>query len=138
MAQIEAVNINADNSFELTPQVGNHVVMLGDRSDWSNIFTKLKTFYQYINTENAWNKYSKIDLQFKNQIIGVRNNSVKNAVDSLFVLGTEKIKLDSAIMVKAIPVKEFPVKTEKYKHATKSLTVTKPKALMPAQKNKNK
>ena len=65
MAQIEAVNINADNSFELTPQVGNHVVMLGDRSDWSNLFTKLKTFYQYINTENAWNKYSKIDLQFK-------------------------------------------------------------------------
>lgn len=138
MAQIEAVNINADNSFELTPQVGNHVIMLGDRSDWSNVFTKLKTFYQYINTENAWNKYTKIDLQFKNQIIGVRNNSVRYTVDSLVVLGTEKIKLDSAIMVKATPVKEFPVKTEKQKHANKSLTVTKPKALMPAQKNKNK
>ena len=138
MAQIEAVNINADNSFELTPQVGNHVVMLGDRSDWSNVFTKLKTFYQYINTENAWNKYTKIDLQFKNQIIGVRNNSVRYGVDSLGVLGIEKIKLDSAITLKVPPVKEVPVKTKTHKQATKSLKVTKPKALMPAQKNKNK
>ena len=138
MAQIEAVNINADNSFELTPQVGNHVVMLGDRSDWNNLFTKLKTFYQYINTENAWNKYSKIDLQFKNQIIGVRNNSVKNPVDSLGVVGTEKIKLDSAIVVKVTPVKEVPVKKEKNENSNKSLTVAKPKALMPAQKIKNK
>lgn len=138
MAQIEAVNINADNSFELTPQVGNHVIMLGDRSDWNNIFTKLKTFYQYINNENAWNKYSKIDLQFKNQIIGVRNNSVRYAVDSLVVLGSEKIKLDSAMLVESTPVEKVLVKAEVQKKSNKILTEVKPKALMPTQKNKNK
>jgi len=63
---------------------------------------------------------------------------VRYAVDSLGVVGTEKIKLDSAIVVKVPPVKEVPVKKEKNENSNKSLTVAKPKALMPAQKIKNK
>jgi cell division protein FtsQ len=138
MAQVEAVNINADNSFELTTQVGNHVVMLGDRSDWNNIFSKLKTFYQYINNENEWNKYSKIDLQFKNQIVCVRNNSLSYPNDKLVVLETEKNKLDSAMMVEESPFEKVPVKIEESKKTNKTFSVVRPKALMPAQKNKNK
>jgi hypothetical protein len=63
---------------------------------------------------------------------------VRYAVDSLVVLGNEKIKLDSAMLVESTPVEKVLVKTEGQKKTNKMLTDVKPKALMPTQKNKNK
>ena len=140
MAQIEAININADNSFEMTPQVGNQLIVLGDRSDWTNVFGKLKSFYQYINAESEWGKYSKIDLQFKNQIVCVRNNGLVNKSDSLAVQATVKNPIDSLIdkeSVEKVIASAIPdIKIKKHQNPVKSTSIIKPKALMPPQKNK--
>ena len=133
-AQIEAININADNSFEMTPQVGNQIIVLGDRSDWINVFGKLKSLYQYINVENEWNKYSKIDLQFKDQIVCVRNNASVIKSDSLAVDEPLKNSIDTPLDKKQVEKNTAFVKLENHPNPIKSITINKPKALMPAKK----
>jgi cell division protein FtsQ len=85
MAQVETVNISPDGTFELTNQVGDQNILLGERDDWKNVFAKLKVLYQYLNKENAWSKYNKIDLQFIDQAVCVRKNSSYKVLDSTLV-----------------------------------------------------
>lgn len=82
MAQIEQVNINADQSFELVTQVGDQVIRLGNRSDWAAMFDKLKLVYRRISNENGWTKYSTIDLQFKDQVVCIKGNGLYQVPDS--------------------------------------------------------
>lgn len=54
---------------EIIPRVGDQVVYFGDIEDYENKFYRLKKFYmQAVNTV-GWNKYSRIDLQYDNQVI---------------------------------------------------------------------
>jgi cell division protein FtsQ len=82
MAQVEQININPDNSFELVTQVGDQAVLLGSRSDWENLFPKLQALYTRLNNEDGWSKYSSIDLQFKDQVVCVKRQSSFKVVDS--------------------------------------------------------
>jgi cell division protein FtsQ len=82
MAQIEQVNINADQSFELITQVGDQTIRLGNRSDWAAMLDKLKMVYRNISSENGWTKYSAIDLQFKDQVVCVKGNGSYMLADS--------------------------------------------------------
>ena len=91
MAQIEAVNINADNSFEIVPQVGDQVIHLGERDDWENLFSKLSVLYQYLNKEEGWSKYSKIDLQFKDQVVCIKQDALFKVTDSTMLLDSSMI-----------------------------------------------
>lgn len=98
MAQIEQVYINADNSFELVTQVGNQSVLLGTRSDWENMFPKLKALYSRINSEDGWSKYSSINLQFKDQVVCVKKESIFKVID------TASTVIDSLSIVPNSPV----------------------------------
>ena len=91
MAQVEQVHINHDNSFELVTQVGDQAVLLGTRSDWDNMFVKLKSLYDHINKEEGWSKYASIDLQFKDQVVCVKRGSIFKVVDSLAITDTAMI-----------------------------------------------
>lgn len=101
MAQVEQVHINPDNSFELVTQVGDQSVLLGTRSDWDNVFTKLKSLYNHINKEEGWSKYSSIDLQFKDQVVCVKRGSSFKVADSLAIVDSTMIK-DTSSMVQPI------------------------------------
>lgn len=101
MAQVEQVHINPDNSFELVTQVGDQSVLLGTRSDWESLFTKLKSLYSHINKEEGWSKYSTIDLQFKDQVVCVKRESSFKVADSLAIADTAII-MDTARMVQPI------------------------------------
>ena len=83
MAQIEQVNINADQSFELVTQVGDQVIRLGNRSDWAVMLDKLKMVYRRISNENGWTKYSTIDLQFKDQVVCIKGKGLYQVPDSI-------------------------------------------------------
>jgi cell division protein FtsQ len=69
MAQVEAVNIQYDGSFELTMQLGDETVSLGKRNDWEKLFPKLKLTYEKFARDQSWGKYDRIDLQYKNQVV---------------------------------------------------------------------
>lgn len=68
-AQIVQLYLNSKKVFELIPRVGAHQIILGDSSELEHKFFKLEVFYKEGLKKEGWNKYQKIDLRFKNQVI---------------------------------------------------------------------
>ena len=68
-AQIEQINITPSKEIELVPRVGNHIIFLGKPKDYDKKFERLKVFYEKGLNKVGWNKYSRISLEFSNQII---------------------------------------------------------------------
>lgn len=79
MAMIEQVDITSERQFELMPKLGNAVVVFGDANDIEAKFSKLQLFYQHVAPKVGWNKYSVINLQYKNQVVA----KIKGAEDQL-------------------------------------------------------
>ena len=87
--QIEQINVTDDRTIELIPRVGNHVVAIGqlpeakskqerDRPVGDYVLRKLdrlEKFYRYGLSQAGWNKYSRIDLEFDNQVICKRRDA---------------------------------------------------------------
>ena len=67
--QIEQIYVDANKEIELTPRVGNHQILLGKIENYPENLAKLKLFYDKGLNEVGWNKYSKIDLKYKNQVV---------------------------------------------------------------------
>ncbi len=68
-AQIEQIHVLPDRNIELVPRVGDHLVYLGKLENFENKLARLKEFYQKGLNQVGWNKYSRISLEFSNQII---------------------------------------------------------------------
>ena len=68
-AQIDQIYVNRSNKIDIIPRVGNHIVHLGDIENFENKLRNLKTFYTDVLPEVGWNKYSAINLEFKDQIV---------------------------------------------------------------------
>ena len=68
-AQIQQINVTQAKELELVPRVGDHIIFLGKPGNYENKFKRLKTFYKKGLNEIGWNKYSRISLEFNNQII---------------------------------------------------------------------
>lgn len=83
MAQIDQVDISNERTFELIPKLGNQVIRFGDAQDCDQKFNKLLAFYKKVETNVGWNKYSVLDIQFKNQIVGVIRDAAEIKSDSL-------------------------------------------------------
>jgi cell division protein FtsQ len=81
MAQIQQIDIKANDVFELTPTVGNHLIIFGDTTNMDSKFKKLEKFYKKVSTIVGFDKYAVLDVQFKNQIVA-SNNYVTN-IDSV-------------------------------------------------------
>lgn len=83
MAMIDQVDINVNRSFELIPKLGKQRIIFGDASDVDSKFNKLKMFYKDVITQSGWNRYSTINLQYKNQIVASIRGKADVAADSL-------------------------------------------------------
>ena len=68
-AQVQQVYVNADGDMELIPRVGNHTIVFGDEKEMDEKFNKLFLFYKEGLSQQGWNKYSTINLTFKDQIV---------------------------------------------------------------------
>lgn len=68
-AQFEQIYISESNEFELSPRVGRHTIILGKPNDIDKKLKKLKLFYKEGISKVDWNKYKKIDLRFKDQVV---------------------------------------------------------------------
>lgn len=71
-AQIEQIHIADSALVELTPRVGNHQIVLGSFDNYEKKLRKLKTFYTKGMNQMDWNRYQKLDLRYKNQVIGIK------------------------------------------------------------------
>jgi len=62
--------INNDREIELYPAIGNQAIIFGKAENIAEKFEKLKIFYtQGLNSNNSWEKYSIINLKYKNQVV---------------------------------------------------------------------
>lgn len=66
---IDQIYVNADNNFELIAKNGSHTVEFGGIERMEQKFSKLMVFYNYGLTKMGWNKYSRINLKYKNQVV---------------------------------------------------------------------
>lgn len=68
-SQIEQLHVLNDGTIEMIPRVGNHVVLLGTPVKTEQKLERLRIFYLKVLNKVGWNKYSKINMDFGNQIV---------------------------------------------------------------------
>ncbi|MER3471505.1 MAG: hypothetical protein C4330_09250 [Chitinophagaceae bacterium] len=81
-AQIAQIDVTEDDGFELIPTVGNHIIRFGKGENIENKFKRLFVFYQQVLSKTGFDKYRIIDVQYADQIVGVKKEAVAR-VDSL-------------------------------------------------------
>lgn len=67
--QIEQINVLADSSLELVPRVGDHILCLGQPVGVTKKLERLRKFYKYGLSQVGWNRYSRISVEYANQIV---------------------------------------------------------------------
>lgn len=83
MAQIDQLDITPDGDFELIPKLGNQLIRFGNADNYEQKFNKLLAFYKKVETNVGWNKYSVLDIRYKNQVVGVVRDAAEIQSDSL-------------------------------------------------------
>ncbi|NLI36111.1 MAG: cell division protein FtsQ [Bacteroidales bacterium] len=81
-AAIQQINILPGRNIELIPRIGNHIIYLGGINHYDEKLNRLFVFYQQGLSKVGWNKYSRISLEFNNQIICTKRADVM-AADSI-------------------------------------------------------
>jgi len=80
-AQIEQIYVQKGKKnkpvVEIIPRVGDHVVYLGPIDDYEKKLRRLKIFYEKAMGIVGWNKYDRINLEYKNQIICTKRKKKK-------------------------------------------------------------
>ncbi len=67
---VHQINVTNEKELELYLAVGNHKIIFGDANDIEEKFKKLKIFYtDGLNKTDGWNKYSVINVKYKNQVV---------------------------------------------------------------------
>ena len=83
MGMIDQVDITPSYKFELIPKLGDQVILFGDATNIEKKFDKLKLFYKNVISVKGWKKYSKINLEFDNQIVASILGKEEQIADSL-------------------------------------------------------
>jgi cell division protein FtsQ len=68
-ALIEEITINPDHTLEIIPRVGDQRIFFGDAGNYDWKLLKLKVFYEKGLPNVGWDRYSRIDLRYSNQIV---------------------------------------------------------------------
>ena len=68
-AQIEQIHVLPGKNIELVPRVGDHLIYLGKMAGFEKKLKRVKAFYERGLNQVGWNKYSRINVEFDNQII---------------------------------------------------------------------
>ncbi len=68
-AQIDQIYVDNNDEIDLIPRVGNQLVHLGTSENFEGKLRNLAAFYDKVLPEVGWNKYSVINLEFKDQIV---------------------------------------------------------------------
>ena len=81
--QIQEVNISTTKTFLMTPLIGNQQILFGDGSDYENKFRRLFIFYKQVISQTGFEKYTGINLAYKDQVIAIRKQGLISRADSI-------------------------------------------------------
>jgi len=76
-AQIDQIYVDKNDEIDLIPRVGNHQIHLGTTENLKGKLRNLEVFYDKVLPEVGWNKYSTINLAFKDQIVCKKRENQK-------------------------------------------------------------
>lgn len=82
-AQIAQIDITPARNFELEPEIGNHRITFGDGADIEKKFHRLFVFYKDVLSRTGFDKYSRIDISYAGQVVGIRKGSEQSRYDSI-------------------------------------------------------
>ncbi len=68
-AQVEQINVSAEGEVEIVPRVGKMRISIGDGSDFVQKLDNAKFFYEEAIAVVGWDRYSRLNVEFNNQII---------------------------------------------------------------------
>lgn len=68
-AQIAELSVDEQGDVTMWPQLGNHQIEFGPPVDLEAKFTKLKLFYTDVLPAQGWDRYSRVSVQYRNQIV---------------------------------------------------------------------
>ena len=68
-AQISQLVVEKDGGITLIPEIGNHQIEFGMGIEIEAKFKKLKILYKEILPVKGWDKYKKISVKYRNQIV---------------------------------------------------------------------
>lgn len=68
-AHLDQVYVNGLGEFELIPRIGNQIIIFGKADEMEAKFRKLLAFYKYGLQKVGWNKYSQINIKYRNQVL---------------------------------------------------------------------
>lgn len=98
MAQVGEVHIQPGKGFEIIPEIGNQLVIVGNAENLPSKFDKLYTFYRKAWLPQGINTYRELDLRFQNQVVARREVT---HIDSVHLQNT--IKVSSSDSSAALP-----------------------------------
>lgn len=75
-AFISDINIAGNGDFMITPILGKTLINIGNSDSLDQKFNKIYTFYKTVLPKAGYAHYSKIDVQFDNQIVATVNSSL--------------------------------------------------------------
>lgn len=70
-AQVDQIFVDQNKDIQIVTRVGNHLVNIGDLDNLETKLNRLIVFYKEGLNKFGWNKYSKINLKFDNQVVCV-------------------------------------------------------------------
>ncbi len=68
-AQIDQIYVDSNDEIDIIPRVGNQVIHLGTTENIQGKLRNMEAFYDKVLPETGWNKYSYINLEYKDQIV---------------------------------------------------------------------
>ncbi len=96
MAMIDQVDITPQRTFEMVPKFGNSIIVFGTAKNTLEKLDKLRLFYKQIVIKAGWNKYSEINVQYRNQVVAKRKGAEEVKADSLRTLQLIKVIAENA------------------------------------------
>lgn len=66
---VEQVYVNENSEIEMVPKIGKFIILLGSTDNLEEKFKNLKTFMQIALPREGWDKYSQINIKYKDQIV---------------------------------------------------------------------
>jgi cell division protein FtsQ len=76
-AQIDQIYVDDNDEINLIPRAGNQVIHLGTAENYEGKLRNLAAFYDKVLPTVGWNKYSVINLEYKDQIVCKRRDNQK-------------------------------------------------------------
>lgn len=68
-SQVDQIYVHNDSTVELVPRVGDYIINLGPIDRYEQKLDKLMTLYTKAFNTIGWNRYSYIDLQYRDRVI---------------------------------------------------------------------